>query len=147
VEAAADSVAATERGIPVNIDVAEADEAIADRSRAERVFSNLFSNAMDAMPEGGQIHVWTERISDGIHVLVQDTGPGIPAAIRAQMFRPFVTGKRSGLGLGLTLSRQTMIDMGGNLSVVDRPGGACFRVCFPQPAMMALKPGSDLSGD
>lgn len=130
IEAAAESVVFPEGRIHLDLQVPDDCEAMADRSRAERVFSNLFSNAADAMPDGGQIHVWTEPAAESVRVLAQDTGPGIPLPIRAQMFRPFVTGKRSGLGLGLTLSRQTMIDMGGDLTVLDRAGGACFCVTF-----------------
>jgi two-component system C4-dicarboxylate transport sensor histidine kinase DctB len=120
-----------ERGVRLVIDIPDSLETTVERARAERVFFNLFSNSLDAMPEGGQIRIWTERTAGGIEVRLQDTGPGIPAAIRNQMFRPFVTSKRSGLGLGLTLSRQMMVEMGGNLSVVDRAGGACFTVLLP----------------
>jgi signal transduction histidine kinase len=145
IEAAADSVAFPKDRIHLNLQVDDDCEAMADRSRAERVFSNLFSNALEAMPDGGRIQVWTEPAPESLQVLVQDSGPGIPDPIRTHMFRPFVTSKRSGLGLGLTLSRQTMLDMGGNLTVLDRPGGACFCVTFavsgtadPSPAA-ALK--------
>jgi signal transduction histidine kinase len=131
VDAAADPLAMDERGVRLVIDIPDSLETTVERARAERVFFNLFSNSLDAMPEGGQIRIWTERTAGGIEVRLQDTGPGIPAAIRNQMFRPFVTSKRSGLGLGLTLSRQMMVEMGGNLSVVDRAGGACFTVLLP----------------
>jgi C4-dicarboxylate-specific signal transduction histidine kinase len=67
-----------------------------------------------------------------VRIFVEDTGPGLPPEVRAQLFRPFVTaGKRSGLGLGLTLSRQTMLDLGGDLQLVDRAeSGACFCLYF-----------------
>ncbi|MCU1292982.1 MAG: integral rane sensor signal transduction histidine kinase [Bryobacterales bacterium] len=144
VEAAAEAVSGSDRDVKVLIEVPECVEVVADRARAERVFFNLFSNAIDVMPEGGQIRVCIEEKTDAIDVLVQDTGPGIPAAVRSEMFRPFVTGKRSGLGLGLTLSRQTMLDMGGDLSVMDGAGGASFRVRFPRAAADETKTQSDL---
>ena len=135
IEAAAEAISAADRGVQMLIEIPESAEALADRARAERVFFNLFSNATEAMSGGGQIRVWLSEKDGALDVIVQDSGPGIPASVRGQMFRPFVTGKRSGLGLGLTLSRQTMLDMGGNLTVVDVPGGACFCVTFPKAAI------------
>ena len=106
-----------------------------ERARVERVFLNLISNALEVLPNGGAIDITTRRTSDGdIEVEVSDTGPGISPAIRDHLFQPFAThGKRGGLGLGLALSRQTVLDHGGDLTVVDRPGkGATFVVRLPK---------------
>jgi signal transduction histidine kinase len=64
---------------------------------------------------------------------VRDTGPGIAPAIRDSLFEPFVSaGKKNGLGLGLALSRQTVLDHGGDMWAESEPGhGACFRVRLP----------------
>jgi signal transduction histidine kinase len=147
IEAASEAIAGHDRSIQMIIEVPESAEAIADRARAERVFFNLFSNATEAMPGGGQIRVWLNENGNSLDVMVQDTGPGIPASVRNQMFRPFVTGKRSGLGLGLSLSRQTMLDMGGNLTVADVPGGACFCVAFLKPAIDKDQPRTESYND
>ena len=66
-------------------------------------------------------------------VHVEDTGPGIAPEIRAQLFQPFVSlGKRNGLGLGLALSRQTVLDHGGDMWVESVPGrGARFSFRLP----------------
>jgi signal transduction histidine kinase len=86
------------------------------RTRMLRVFMNLFANSIEAMPEGGAIAV---RASvDDRHVLihVEDSGCGIAPEVREKLFEPFVTGrKKNGMGLGLALSRQTVVDNGGEL--------------------------------
>ncbi len=94
----------------------------------ERVFINLIDNALDAMPNGGELRIGASQNDGCVLVAVQDTGTGISAEMRPHLFRPFVTGgKRNGLGLGLTLSRQALLDHGGDLWLDDRPGpGARF---------------------
>jgi signal transduction histidine kinase len=69
-----------------------------------------------------------------ILVSVKDNGPGISEAIASRLFQPFVSaGKKNGLGLGLALSRQTVLDHGGELWVKSRPGeGACFFLRLPR---------------
>ncbi|MGA8030592.1 MAG: ATP-binding protein [Bryobacteraceae bacterium] len=134
VEAASESLEAANGKVRVRVAIEDATELIADRARLERVFTNLLSNASDAMPDGGDIFVYANEAKDGLKVFVEDTGPGVPVEVLAQLFQPFVTaGKRSGLGLGLSLSRQTMLELGGDLQLVQRAGsGACFCVCFPR---------------
>lgn len=100
----------------------------------ERVFLNLINNAIEAMPEGGLIDISAERNGHSVLVRVDDTGPGIPAAVRGRLFQPFVTSARNGLGLGLALSRQTVLDHGGDLWVEDpdvKRTGARFRLRLP----------------
>jgi signal transduction histidine kinase len=104
-----------------------------ERGRMERVFLNLFSNALEAMPDGGVVTVAASRNGETALVEVRDTGPGISPQIRDQLFQPFVTfGKKNGLGLGLALSRQTVLDHGGDLWVESEPGrGARFLIRLP----------------
>ncbi|HXW13096.1 MAG TPA: histidine kinase dimerization/phospho-acceptor domain-containing protein, partial [Terriglobia bacterium] len=77
-----------------------------DGDLIERVFTNLALNAYEAMgPGGGKLRVAAFPSSDGmggVEVTFQDTGPGIPAALREQIFNPFFTTKESGVGLGLS---------------------------------------------
>ena len=94
-----------------------------ERARMERVFANLFENAIEAMRSGGSISIRAESAGDNIMVRVEDTGPGISAALQGRLFQPFVTaGKKNGLGLGLALSRQTLLDHGGDIWADDAPG-------------------------
>ena len=103
-----------------------------DRSPMERVFQNLIGNAIEAMPEGGTVSVRAQTTDESVTVFVQVQGPGIPAAIAADLFQPFVTaGKKNGVGLGLALSRKTVQLHGGDLSAEPVAAGACFRLRLP----------------
>jgi signal transduction histidine kinase len=117
------------QSVKVILDVPEDIELPLERSRMERVFVNLFSNALDAMPEGGRIEVAARRDDTVVMVEVGDTGPGISSEVRASLFQPFRSGKRNGLGLGLALSRQTVLDHGGDMwADANGSGGARFRL-------------------
>ena len=103
----------------------------------ERVFFNLIGNALEAMPGGGVIHITASVKSDGVFVQVEDTGPGILPEVRGKLFEPFVSaGKKNGLGLGLALSRQTVLDHGGEIWVEDA-AGAKFVIRLPLVAAAA----------
>ncbi len=74
----------------------------------EQAFVNLIQNAYDAMGSGGgTLRVTAARAHsadrDGVEVRIEDTGPGIPAELREQIFNPFVTTKKTGVGLGLSI--------------------------------------------
>jgi signal transduction histidine kinase len=125
------------RGIALYLNVADDLECPMERARMERVFANLFENAIEAMRSGGSISIRGELDGDNIMVRVEDTGPGISAALQGRLFQPFVTaGKKNGLGLGLALSRQTMLDHGGDIWADDAPGrdngGALFWLRLPK---------------
>jgi signal transduction histidine kinase len=101
------------------------------RSRMERVFLNLIANALEAMPQGGEIRIGARQIDNGVLIEVEDTGPGIPRSIQDRLFEPFVTaGKDDGLGLRLALSRQTVLDHGGDMWIEPAPG-AHFTIRLP----------------
>jgi signal transduction histidine kinase len=133
--AAADSLAAAAeaQGVKLSLDVAPEIELPLERGRMERAFVNLIGNALEAMPSGGEVRVRAELEGGAAVVHVEDDGPGIAPEIRAQLFQPFVTArKRSGLGLGLALSRQTVLDHGGDMWVESEPGrGARFSFRLP----------------
>jgi len=132
VDAAIESVDVEGASVRPVIRLDDALEVFGDRSCIERVFTNLFSNAIEAMTDGGIIDVQSCTAGNSVDVFVEDTGPGIPVEKYVEVFRPFVTGKGSGLGLGLVLARQAMNEQGGNLTIVPpRTGnGACFCVHF-----------------
>ena len=97
----------------------------------KRVFANLITNALEAMPHGGEIRIGAQKQNNCVRIEVEDTGPGIPRGIRDRLFEPFVTaGKDHGLGLGLALSRQTLLDHGGDLWT-EPARGARFVMCLP----------------
>jgi signal transduction histidine kinase len=126
------AAAAESRGVTVRIDVDQDVELPLDRSPMERVFQNLLSNAIEAMPNGGSVSVRSDRREDEIVVSVEDNGPGIPSAIADQLFEPFVTaGKKNGIGLGLALSRKTVVSHGGDLWSDRKEDGARFVLRLP----------------
>ena len=103
-----------------------------DRSPMERVFQNLIANAIEAMPEGGEVSVRVNSQDSQVLVRIEDTGPGIPATISSQLFQPFVTaGKKNGMGLGLALSRKTVLSHGGDLWAEESSAGAKFVIKLP----------------
>ncbi len=107
----------------------------------ERAFVNLIGNALEAMPEGGGVRISASFEGGSALVNVEDTGPGIAPEIRPNLFQPFVTaGKRNGLGLGLALTRQTVIEHGGDMWVGSEPGrGARFIFRLPGVAATAAQ--------
>jgi signal transduction histidine kinase len=125
------------RGIALDVNLADDLGCPMERARMERVFANLFENAIEAMRSGGSISIQGELEGDSIMVRVEDTGPGINAALRGRLFQPFVTaGKKNGLGLGLALSRQTLLDHGGDIWTDDSAdngnAGARFWLRLPK---------------
>jgi signal transduction histidine kinase len=140
--AACDSLAATAeaQGVSVNLSVPPDIELSLDRSRMERAFVNLIGNALEAMPGGGEVRIAAALKDDSVLVTVEDTGPGIAPEIRSNLFQPFVTaGKRNGLGLGLALTRQTVLEHGGDLWVESAPGSGA-RFVFKLPGAHIAQP-------
>jgi len=88
-----------------------------DPDRLKQVFLNLFSNAIDAMPDGGQLKVLASRVRKGVQVTVIDTGCGIEPGKLGLIFEPFYTSKgREGTGLGLSISHNILSEHKGSIS-------------------------------
>jgi len=133
--AAGDSLAQTAdvQRVHFRLDIPESIELPLERARVERVFINLIGNALEAMPNGGEIRIDAAVDSDAVTIRVSDTGPGISPEIRDHLFQPFVSsGKKNGLGLGLALSRQTILDHGGDMWAESGLGQGA-RFCFRLP--------------
>jgi signal transduction histidine kinase len=123
--------AAERHGVQILNDVPCGIEITLERSRIERVFFNLITNALEAMPHGGEIRTGARKADNCLLIDVQDTGPGVPVEIRDRLFEPFVTaGKDHGLGLGLALSRRTVRDHGGDMWL-EPASGARFVIRLP----------------
>jgi two-component system sensor kinase FixL len=111
----------------------------ANAVQLQQVVLNLTRNAVDAMRDStGKdrgIEVVTERTDKGaIRISVADHGPGVPRQLGENIFHPFVTTKREGLGVGLAISRTIVQSYGGSLAYRDNPaGGAIFVVELPAP--------------
>jgi two-component system OmpR family sensor kinase len=138
-------------GVALDLKVPDNLECPMERARMERVFANLFENAIEAMRSGGSISIRGEAEGDNIMVRVEDTGPGISASLQGRLFQPFATaGKKNGLGLGLALSRQTLLDHGGDIWVDDAPGrdqgGALFWLRLPKTRSSITQEAALLNG-
>jgi signal transduction histidine kinase len=104
----------------------------ADPELIVQVLVNLMLNGIEAMSGGGDLTVWVTHHATEVWIGVRDTGPGIAAERRSQIFRPFFTTKHTGTGLGLSISRQIVVRHGGSLRLEDTPGGgATFVVALP----------------
>lgn len=96
---------------------------LGDVEKLKQVVLNLVVNALDAMPEGGEITAIMGGDGDRVVVTLLDTGKGIDPRILAEVFDPFFTTKPAGTGLGLAIVRKIIESHGGRVSLVTRPGG------------------------
>lgn len=103
-----------------------------DAELMERVFYNLVVNAAQASPAGGAVTVKTRISGRNAETLVIDRGSGIDKAHRAQIFNPFFTTKKEGVGLGLAIVAKIVDEHGGKIAVESEPGkGSIFCVSLP----------------
>lgn len=105
-----------------------------NRNQMRRVFSNLISNALAAMPTGGKLTITSYFKGGDIVVLVSDTGKGIAPEHLGSVFSPYFTTKKQGVGLGLSVVKQVVDSFGGTIDVTSRVGeGTSFKLVFPIP--------------
>lgn len=98
----------------------------------QQIFFNLILNALDAMPGGGELTVGARAMNNGVEIIFEDSGPGIPEERRDSIFEPFFSTKEGGTGLGLTVSYNIVTAHGGTLDLINGHGpGACFRLFLP----------------
>jgi len=114
----------------------------ADEEQLQQLLVNLALNALDVMPRGGDLEIEIRAPRSGgpvsrpcrqcVELSVRDNGPGIATEVLPRLFQPFVSGKETGLGLGLVTSRRIAESHGGSLEGHNRPeGGACFVLRLP----------------
>lgn len=122
-----------EAGIDVKVDAEGTIPPVtAVGSQIQQVFINLILNAADAMPSGGGLKIAVRPQKDGLEVLFQDSGKGIPKEKQSNIFEPFFSTKDGGAGLGLTVSYNIITAHGGVLEFLPDSGpGACFRIFLP----------------
>jgi two-component system, NtrC family, sensor histidine kinase HydH len=110
-------------GIRLDVQVpAELPKVRLDPARFEEALSCLLGNAIDAMSTGGSLRVVAHPDGAGaVELVVEDSGPGIPAAALARVFEPFFTTKADGTGLGLAVARKLLEGGGGRLRLVSEP--------------------------
>ena len=120
-------VGARDKGVQVRFSLdPRADFVLADKVQIQQVLLNLIRNAIEAMEEVQKRELAVSTVSVGnnmIEISVADSGTGISPDIAAQLFQPFVTTKRQGMGVGLSISRTIIEAHGGSIASRPNPGG------------------------
>jgi two-component system cell cycle sensor histidine kinase/response regulator CckA len=120
--------------IDIQVDIPEFLPVTGDHSELSQVFMNLFTNARDAMPEGGELHVEAKKEGDRVQVIISDTGRGMDKETQDRCFDPFFTTKEvdKGTGLGLSTTYGIVKEHGGEIHVYSTLGqGTTFKLYFP----------------
>ncbi len=113
--------------VPDNLPEIKGDEVL-----LRQAFTNIFQNAIDAMPEGGELRIHTKLRDESLELTISDTGHGIPEDIRSKIFLPFFTTKEKGTGLGLALVQKIIVSHGGTIDVESSMGqGTTFSIVLP----------------
>ncbi|MGA8144516.1 MAG: ATP-binding protein [Candidatus Acidiferrales bacterium] len=112
-------------------------DVLVDAQLCEQIFVNLITNAYQAMHLRGRIRISigpeSQNGKAGVGVIVEDSGPGVPAESREQIFNPFFTSKKEGVGLGLSIVAKIIDDHRGSIRLESEPGqGARFHVFLPE---------------
>lgn len=129
-------VGSREHGIDVQLSIdPAADRVFVDRIQVQQVIVNLIRNAIDAMVDSPvrSLSIRTGRAQDGFaEVTIEDTGSGISETIAPQLFQPFVTSKRNGMGIGLSICRTIVQAHGGRIwAEPGRVQGTAFHFTLP----------------
>lgn len=106
---------------------------VSQRVLLSQVLNSLFSNALEAMPNGGRLYIGLESDvrSGKLHITLHDTGNGITLKQKQKLFQPFSTNKQGGLGVGLVMVKRIMERFGGKVSVTSHEGeGTQVRLSF-----------------
>jgi PAS domain S-box-containing protein len=125
-------------GVPENIKVQvkvqkKAETIMADPDILKRSLGNLFTNAVQAMPEGGRLSIQAYREGTDAVITVADTGVGIPEEARDRLFTPLFTTKSKGQGFGLAVVKRMTESLGGLVTFESEEGrGTKFILRFPQ---------------
>ncbi len=121
-----------ERGnIKLNLDINGLPVIKGDEVFLRQAFTNLIQNAVEAMPQGGELTINASSKGDFLDVAISDTGHGIAENIMDKIFLPFFTTKENGTGLGLAIVHKIVVSHGGSISVESSEKGTTFRIRFP----------------
>jgi len=103
-----------------------------DPNLLRRAFTNIIANALQAMPDGGQLKIKAWKNKELASISFQDTGKGIPEDIKAKIFNPLFTTRDKGVGLGLAVAKQLVESHHGDIKVSSKVGeGTTFTVEIP----------------
>ncbi len=122
------------RDITVTQDLAPVPLVLGDRGKLEQVLVNVLANAVEAMPDGGEICIKTAKNNGSVLIHISDTGPGIPQENILKVFDPFFTTKDvgQGTGLGLSICYGIIQQHQGTIDIANTPGrGAVVSIKLP----------------
>jgi signal transduction histidine kinase len=123
--------------IRVTIDVRPQELVLADRDMLRRAILNLALNAIDAMPEGGELLISGWQGEESFELEVADSGPGLSEEAQRRAFEPFFTTKSTGTGLGLAIVYRIAEAHGGTVRAQNcADSGAAFTICIPRRQRM-----------
>jgi signal transduction histidine kinase len=98
----------------------------------QRVWVNIYKNALEAMDMGGTIKTMASACNGFAQIIISDSGPGIDPELRTRLFEPFTSTKATGTGLGLVVSREIIQSLGGSISITCPPrGGTVVTILLP----------------
>ncbi len=123
-------------GVRWVVDASPGLAAMGDPRLLARVLSNLVGNSVDALRNGGVIHLTASRRDGRIEAAVEDDGPGVPPEILPRLFDPYFSAKSGGTGLGLAIAKKIVEEHGGTIGAANRREGG-FRVRFDLPSAPA----------
>jgi signal transduction histidine kinase len=127
------------QGIDVSIDVPPNTVVTADRDMLRRAVLNLVLNAVDAMPQGGELVVTSYHHGGRLELEIADSGPGLSPDQLQRVFEPFYTTKSTGTGLGLSIVQRIAEAHGGRVTALNCPqGGAAFTIELPPRRAMGV---------
>jgi len=123
---------AGELGVSLHVE-GEGHEVLVDPSELRRVFINLVSNSLEAMPQGGELHLRISEQDGRVTIEIRDTGSGLSEEARSRLFEPYFTTRSHGTGLGLAISKRIIDEMGGEIALetIAAGSGAVARVVLP----------------
>ena len=126
---------ADRKGIDVKVTIGNnLPRVLMDKRHIKQALLNLIQNAMAAMPEGGSLGIDAEYVNDELRISVSDTGTGIPEELLTKIFEPYFTTKKSGTGLGLTITFKIIKEHAGDISLESKEGvGSIFTIHLPIP--------------
>ena len=112
-----------------------------DQLLLKRILGNLVSNALQAMPNGGELTMKAYHGGDELFITIRDTGVGIPEKVKPKVFTPLFTTKSKGQGLGLAVVKRITEALGGNVTFESIEGNGTTFICTltPSPKKLACK--------
>jgi len=103
-----------------------------DADQMRQVFTNIITNAQQAMPDGGRLTIRAKSKGKSVTIEFSDSGCGIPAGNIKKIFDPLFTTRAKGIGLGLSVCKNMLERHGGDITAASEPGrGATFTVSLP----------------